>query len=127
MKSKQALEIRNGRLYVSSAGNKGRGVFTSENIRKGELIEICPIIELTYKEHQRLAQHLLEEYVYVWRARKRTVALVMGYGSMYNHDNNFNVTFVKDHANGIMKYKALRNIEAGEELTINYGKDYNFT
>lgn len=113
--------ISNANLFVSYAGHKGRGVFTSKILKKGELIEICPVIELSYKEHQKLSGHILENYAFVWNTRKRSVAILLGFGSLYNHSSKPNADYIKKLSDGVMVFKALKNIKAGEEITIDYG------
>ena len=58
-------------LVVRKAGHKGRGVFTSKEIKKGDIIEICPIIELSKKDHYMLIDNLLENYTFVWNTQKK--------------------------------------------------------
>lgn len=113
--------ISNTNLFVSNAGHKGRGVFTSKILKKGELIEICPVIELTYREHQSLVGHILENYAFVWNTKKRSVAILLGFGSLYNHSLKPNADYFKRLKDGVMLFKASRNIKAGEEITIDYG------
>jgi len=118
---KKEYKISNTNLFVSNAGHKGRGVFTSKILKKGDLIEICPVIELSYKEHQGLLGHILENYAFVWNTRKKNVAILLGFGSLYNHSSKPNADYIKRIADGVMVFKALKTIKAGEEITIDYG------
>lgn len=125
---KKEINISNKDLFVSNAGHKGRGVFTSKILKKGDLVEICPVIELSYKEHQTLAGHLLENYAFVWNTRKKSVAILLGFGSLYNHSTKPNTDYIKKIKEGVMVFKALKTIKAGEEISIDYGdmhKDLN--
>ena len=88
-------KIVNGDIFVANAGHKGRGVFTSKVLKKGDLIEICPVIELSYKEHQTLVGHILENYTFVWNTSKKNVAIVLGFGSLYNHSAKPNADYIK--------------------------------
>jgi SET domain-containing protein len=45
----------------------------------------------------------------------------MGYGSYYNHSEIPSVNWITDENNKTFKFFALRDIEIGEELFINYG------
>ncbi len=119
--SKKENIIKNEFLYVSNAGHKGRGVFTSKILKKGEVVEICPVIELKYKEHQMMAGHNIENYAFVWNTRKKSAALLLGFGSLYNHSTKPNLDYIKKLNDGLMVFKALRNIDKDEELTIDYG------
>jgi uncharacterized protein len=115
-------KISNTNLFVANAGHKGRGVFTSKVLNKGDLIEICPVIEMNYKDHQKLVGHIMENYTFVWNARKKSAAIVLGFGSLYNHSSKPNADYIKNLKEGVMIYKALRKIKAGEEITIDYGE-----
>ncbi|HJN65554.1 MAG TPA: SET domain-containing protein-lysine N-methyltransferase, partial [Pirellulales bacterium] len=53
---------------------------------------------------------------------KRTVALALGYGSLYNHSYNPNARY--DDARGQIKvFTAICDITEGTEITINYNGD----
>ncbi|MFM8476053.1 MAG: SET domain-containing protein-lysine N-methyltransferase [Planctomycetaceae bacterium] len=52
------------------------------------------------------------------RIRRRT-AIALGFGSLYNHSYSPNARY-DDVGRQIKEYKALRDIQKGEEITINY-------
>lgn len=53
----------------------------------------------------------------------RTQAVVFGLGSMFNHSSTEqNVYWERDFLARCVTYRALRDIEAGEELCISYGR-----
>jgi SET domain-containing protein len=108
-------------LVVRKAGHKGRGVFTSKEIKKGDIIEICPIIELSKKDHYMLIDNLLENYTFVWNTQKKSAAIVLGFGSLYNHSKSNNATYNKKIKENVMVFKATKNIAVNEEITIDYG------
>jgi len=37
-------------LYIANSENRGRGVFTAQDLSKGDLIEICPLLLIPKKE-----------------------------------------------------------------------------
>jgi SET domain-containing protein len=118
---KKEYYISNPNLFVANAGHKGRGVFTSKVLNKGDVIEICHVIEMNYKDHQKLVGHIMENYTFNWNTRKRSVAIVLGFGSLYNHSSRPNADYIKKLKDNVMIYKAMRRIKAGEEITIDYG------
>lgn len=120
--SKESYLTTNGFLFVSNAGHKGRGVFTSKVLKKGELIEICPVIEVSYKDHQKLVGNILENYTFVWNTRKKSAAILLGFGSLYNHSTKPNADYIKRLKDGTMVFKAVKTIKKGEEITIDYGE-----
>ena len=53
----------------------------------------------------------------------QTQAVALGLGSLFNHSSlQQNVGWSRDLSGQCIVYKALRDIRAGEELCINYGK-----
>ena len=60
----------------------------------------------------------LKSYFFQWT--EKTVAISLGYGSMYNHSYDPNGTFDFNYRGRTMVYKARRPIAKGEEITINY-------
>jgi len=118
---KNKFKIENNSLFVDNAGHKGRGVFTSKFLKKGEIIEVCSVIEITKKDHYMLINNILENYTFVWDTKKRSAAIALGFGSLYNHSKNCNASYTKSIKHGVMVYKAIQNIEPNEEITIDYG------
>jgi SET domain-containing protein len=50
--------------------------------------------------------------------------LPLGYGAMYNHSDNENVTYYMDRLTNKMLFFTIRDIAAGEELYVNYGDEW---
>ncbi len=96
----------------------GRGVFATAPIAAGETIEVCPVIELSPEG----ADWVLADYV-VYLADGKGFALMLGYGSLYNHSSDPSAEYAILDAN-TYEFTALREIEAGEEITISYGDDW---
>ncbi|ORX47716.1 protein methyltransferase [Hesseltinella vesiculosa] len=88
------------------------------------LIEISPILLFPHSEYQthgRFTQ--LDHYTYCW---KDGYALALGLGSMFNHDKQPNVGFMRDFENQLIRYVTLRAIAVDEELCISYGANLWF-
>jgi SET domain-containing protein len=107
-------------IKVKQAGHKGRGIFATEDIRKGKLIEKCPIIVISKKEWKYLEKTILKHYVFSWN-KKGDVALALGTGSLYNHSFNPNIDVYRDPKNKTFSYYAIKRIKKGKELLIDYG------
>lgn len=103
----------------SGEGSVGRGVFATKDFKKGEIVERAPVINLTPKERKHCEKTILAFYMYPWRST-RSAAIVLGYGSIYNHSFEPNADWVQDFAKDEMIYTAIRDIKAGEEIVINY-------
>jgi uncharacterized protein len=97
----------------------GRGVFAEKDFKKGEVIEVCPLIT-DHKENFKNSK--IKDYTFKSKFKKGQEVIVFGMCSMYNHSNNFNVHHNQDPEN--MIYRAGRDIKKGEELYVNYGGDY---
>jgi SET domain-containing protein len=112
-----------GYLFVARTSDRGRGVFTSKAISKGEVIEVCPMIVFSKKDREQIDNTFLYEYYFEWGKHQRKGALALGFGSVYNHSYNPNARYEPDFDLNIMEYIAVRDIEAGEEITTNYNYD----
>ena len=95
----------------------GKGVFASENIQQGEIVEVAPILILKFEDFIDTRWNLLFEY-YFWM--DDFVVLALGYGSLYNHSENPNLEYRIMKKETIMEIKALKDVKKGEELTFNY-------
>ena len=105
-------------IEVKRVKGKGRGVFARRAIRKGEVIERVPVLVLPYTENEW--ESGLAPYYFAWG--EGTVALALGYGSLYNHSYKPNARY--DDVGQLTKvFTALRDIAAGEEVTVNYNGD----
>lgn len=103
-------------IRVKQVPGKGLGVFAVSDIAEQELIERCPVLVMS-KSDVWQADSLLSRYVFVWGKGK--VALALGYGSLYNHSIRPNA-YYEDRGRRCKQFRALRDITAGEEITINY-------
>src|SRR5687767_2985157 len=112
-------------LFISQTENMGRGVFTSENIAKGTLIEDSPVIVMSKAAEKLLNQTLLYDYIFEWGEKKDQCCLALGYVPLYNHSYRSNCEYEMDFKNEMIKIKAVHFIKAGEELFINYNCDWN--
>lgn len=112
-------------LYIDSTKDKGRGVFTRKKIKAGTIIEISPVIVMSGDERKLLDQTLLHDYIFVWGDNEDQCCVALGYLSVYNHAYQSNCAYFMDYDDNTMFIKTVRNIEANEELTINYNGTWN--
>lgn len=106
------------RTDVSEIG--GRGVFSCTDLSSDVTIEIAPVIILRDPEAALLRQTLLYNYFFRWGESLGTVALCLGFGSLYNHSESPNVGYVKEFQREVIRFYTLRPIKAGEELFTDY-------
>lgn len=104
-------------LAIRDCGPKGRGVVALSPIVKGEVFESAPVIVVPGEQSGVLRQTALSSYYYEWGD---DAAIALGYGSVYNHSYRPSARFYLNPAELRIEFVALRNIQAGEEITINY-------
>ena len=106
-------------IEVKRVPGKGRGVFAREAIPAGTVIEIAPVLVAPEED---LEATELAGHCFLWS--RGQVALPLGYGALYNHSYNPNADYC-DRAPRTKIYRAIRDIAAGEEITINYNPNTN--
>ena len=112
-------------LFIGKSNNKGRGVFTKEDIPAGVVIEISPVIIMSKEERILLDQTLLHDYIFEWGINKEQCCMALGYVPLYNHSYTSNCEYEMDFENGKISIKSVRIIIAGEEIFINYNGDWD--
>jgi SET domain-containing protein len=110
-------------IYVQKYADKGRGVFTDSPISKDTLIERCPVIEIPALQSGHIDVTVLYDYYFGWGQDNQEIAIALGYGSLYNHSFSPNAVYVKNLSDQTIDYVALRDIEPGEEILVNYNGD----
>lgn len=111
-------------IEIKMTKTKGRGVFARVNIDK--YFAICEpqhLIVLSYEDTIKIQETELKHYTYSYT--EGIDCLVLGFGSLFNHSDEPNVryqVFIQGPTS-YMHFAAARDIEAGEELTIDYRKD----
>ena len=94
-------------------------MIATADIEEGETIEVCPILELGEGD----AGGLLNDYTVALGDGGPGVALLLGYGSLYNHSDEPNAEYVVE-AGDAYSFVATREIAAGEQITITYGEEW---
>jgi len=100
-----------------------RGMIATEEIRKGAVIERCPVIPIPITENSSLLQTELLNYYFEWTNSHN--AIVLGYGSLINHSFKPNAAYTYGYKNKVMIYYAIKFIKKGEEVFINYNGSPN--
>lgn len=110
-------------VYFGNSPLQGRGVFTYDLIPAGALIEVCPVIVIPKEQVAVIHKTVLHDYYFTWGDEQQEAAIVLGFGGMYNHSENANAHFIMDYEQLTMDFIASKNIQAGEEIMINYNGD----
>lgn len=114
--------LTSDKVYVSKSGilNADRGVYARRDIKKGEIIERCPIIEVPKNDTSNLKESVLVAYFFYFGKNKEQVAIALGFGSMYNHSDKPNTTYKIKRKDKIIDFIALDDIKKNDEITFNY-------
>ena len=107
-----------------------RAVFATEDIRPGDLIERCPLellsFRMNYHKDPTIYSHMFTHSCPCQECKTHGghFVMVMGFGQMYNHqdDNSADIKF--DLVNKIADIHARKEIKSGEEIFLNYGSNY---
>jgi hypothetical protein len=62
----------------------GRGVFTSEHIDQGTIIEESRVIVMILDERKLLDQTSLHNYIFEWGEKKEKCCMALGYVPVYH-------------------------------------------
>lgn len=103
----------------------GRGVFARVDIKKGELIETCPVIPIPEHDVAALSHSILLTYFYFFGKERERMVVALGFGSIYNHTDTPNATYKEREKDQAIDFIALRDIQKGEEITVNYVQEHN--
>jgi len=113
------------KIYVDKSPIHGWGVFASEDIKEGEVIEEVPILTLPINKGE--VSGILLDYRFNWPQGIEWEEQVVGLGfaSLYNHSDSANAYWVSDTDKRTFKFISNRNISVGEEIFVWYG-DVNY-
>lgn len=116
-------------LRVVNMGERGRGVVADRPIEPGELIERSPVLVIPASDRIASDGTIVFTYVFMWEngtveedlyKHEGRAAIALGYTSLLNHSYTPNCEFVRHIDDLLIDLVALRPIEQGEELTIDY-------
>jgi len=113
------------KLYISNSTIHGLGVFASEFIMSGEVVEVCPILDLEISKGD--ASNVLLDYRFNWPQGNEWDKQVMpfGWAGLYNHSNTPNTLWKSNISNQTFEFYTVKDINPDEELFVYYG-DINY-
>jgi len=111
-------QLYQGPIVVRKSPIHGYGVFATQDLAKGTLIEECHFIE-TITSYRGL-----QSYVFTHSSLNDKDLFLLGYGSIYNHSSTPNVACEYDTPKKVIRFETLGRIRQGEELLISYGRDW---
>lgn len=117
--------IHPSKIYVDNSPISGKGVFASDLILPGEVIEECHFIELLEKDFQKIDDKL-KDYVFSFPLGNNNNCVVLGFGMIYNHSLLNNAYWECDEHKMLFRFIAKKTIKSGQEIFINYQKWVDF-
>ncbi len=114
------LDPNSSKLYVGVVPRRGRGVFARKKIATGEVIERAQVIVIPAQQWSSLEHTTLYDYTFEWGWEGAEAAVALGYGSLYNHSYSPNARYIKRIEEMAIDFVALRDIQPGEEIVVNY-------
>ncbi|MDO8244062.1 SET domain-containing protein [Pontibacillus salicampi] len=112
------IEVRASSITDDSLN---KGVFAKQDIEKGQLIHEAPVIPYPNEDHVHIEQTHLADYVFEYG--QHHTAFLLGYGMMFNHSYQPNAEYEINFENNSFDFYAYTDIQAGEEILINYNGD----
>lgn len=112
-------------VAVGESPGRGRGVFALRPFSEGDTIEVAPVLSFSSEEWEEYVVNTdLADYSFRWTSDGEDGAIALGLGSLYNHSYAPSAKYVLRVSEREIAFVALRAIEAGEEITVNYNRDH---
>jgi uncharacterized protein len=139
MAHKKIILKRKPGLYLKDTGIKGRGVFCTSDIRKGEELEITPSLLMNEKATDYLDKTILINYTFdagrVSKASREhakirntseSCAVIMGVASFCNHSDEPNAEISWEEQDGRVYHTltATKAIPKNTEICTSYGEGW---
>lgn len=119
------------KIILGKSSVHNRGVFANKDISMDEIVERCPMIPLgfrsRYHSDPQIYRYLYSQPTCPCQECKNhgfIFYMVLGYGMMYNHQDDANTTWKFDWNNLIADVIANRDIKQGSEIFVDYGSKY---
>ncbi len=113
-------------IYIGRTKQKGRGMFTEVFLPEGKIIETAPVIVMSGEDRKLLDKTLLHDYIFEWNPEGVDMCcMALGNVPIYNHSYESNCEYFMNYEEDTISVITMRDIEPGEELTINYNGDWN--
>lgn len=120
------VDVHHSKIYLapSKIPGAGYGVFSKKHLKKGELLEIAPFVEVApgaiFSQPNRL-----QDYAFRSHLNQKMAIVILGYGSMYNHHARPNVKYAPfpEDPTRLIGFYTLKDVQPNSELFVHYGRD----
>ena len=113
---KDHLPFLDRRLSIGWFKDVGLGVVAGAKIEKGIFIEVAPVV--VCDNNAITSDKEAFKYVIAWNDK---LAVPLGWTMIYNHSDNNNCEFSTNIHDRLLAIMTVREIEQGEQVTVNYG------
>ncbi len=110
------------KVEVRYSPGKGRGVFATRTIRRGETIEAAPSLLVPTGDAKQIEASFLKHYIFQTDSGLDYV-VATGYVAIANHADDNNAEFHVSRE--VSRIKAVKTIHPGDEVTVDYGWSEN--
>lgn len=119
------------KIKIDYSSIQGIGVFATQDIPKGELIERCPMVKLEWRS-KYLHDPTIWKYCYSQpkcqcsdcKNHGHYFWMVLGYGMIYNHQDEPNTIWKFKYKEAYADVISTKDIPAKEEIFVSYGSSY---
>tara|TARA_B100000683_G_scaffold169650_1_gene163499 strand:- start:628 stop:1014 length:387 start_codon:yes stop_codon:yes gene_type:complete len=113
--------IQSRKIEVKKSKIHGYGVFATDNIFKGEILEECHFMSIPYIKDIAKEYKGIFNYPFLFPIENPTeLAWPFGYGCIYNSSKNCNADWCIDSERRLFIFTAIKDIKKGEEICTNY-------
>ncbi len=103
----------------------GHGVFATEHIPADTTLEECHHLRIKKED----CSGIIDDYVYGLEPEhdnseeaSEYYSLPLGWGSIFNHADDHNTEYWHDTERDLIVFYTIKDVYAGEQLFVNYGK-----
>lgn len=128
-RSREFVPFRSPYLIIMNIEGKSRGVLATRDIRNGDLIERAPVLIIPDHHRPFADKTIIFQYVFMWEHDRRDtelrtgsgrIAIALGITSLVNHSDRPNAACHRWIEGQEIELRAIRDIEAGDEIVIGY-------
>jgi hypothetical protein len=129
-RSREFVPFRWPHLVVMNIEGKGRGVFATRDIQKGDLIERAPMLIIPDHHRPFADKTIIFQYVFMWEHGRRDTelciggsgctAIALGITSLVNRSDRPNAACHRQIDTQEIELRAIRAIKAGDEIVVGY-------
>src|SRR5687767_372872 len=97
-------------LIIKRYGQFGRGVYSTLPVRRGQVVEVSPVVVIPAREWPRVRGTVLERYGFAWGRGERLNAIPLGLGGLFNHADDPNLDWQPNPRDESITFRARRAI-----------------